>query len=124
MDPRFQARRGGRGAEISGKKNSNTHPYSINKLSTKTNTQKLLFLNTIIYEKRTRRSFKSSKSSTIESKLNVEAISFSTYNIKESVKKLFSILFQRLVLTTFIAENAYFVVAVETGRVSTSLTIL
>ena len=35
---------GGRGADISGKKNSNTHPYSINKLSTKTNTQKLLFL--------------------------------------------------------------------------------
>ena len=28
--------------EISEKKNSNTHPYSINKLSTKTNTQKII----------------------------------------------------------------------------------
>ena len=118
------------------------HPFSINKLSTKINTQKSLFLNilrykhlpnknkrhetllflyTIIYEKETRRS---SKSSMIESKLNVEAISFSMYNIKEFVKKSFSILFQVLVLTTFVAENARSVVAVETGRVSTSITIL
>ena len=104
MNPGFQA-----GVpEISRKKNSNMHPYSINKLSTKKNTQKslflnilkynhlpkknkrhetLLFLNTIIYEKGTRRSFKSSKLSTIESKLNVETISFSMYNnIKESVE--------------------------------------
>ena len=117
------------------------HLYSINKLSTMTNTQKSLFLNilrynhlltktkdtklyTIIYEKGTRCSFKFSKSSTIEFKLNVEVISFSMYNIKESVKKSFSILFQRLVLITFITENARFVVVVETGRVSTSLTIL
>ena len=31
------------------KKFSNTHPYSINKLSTKTNTQKSLFLNILRY---------------------------------------------------------------------------
>ena len=37
------------GPEISEKKNSNTHPYSINKLSTKTNTQKSLFLNILRY---------------------------------------------------------------------------
>ena len=60
----------------------------------------------------------------IEFKLNVEVISFSMYNIKESVKKSFSILFQMSILTTFIAENARFIVVVETGRVSTSLTIL
>ena len=60
----------------------------------------------------------------IESKLNVEAISLSMYNIKESIKKLFYILFRRLVLTTFIAENVCSIVAVETGRLSTSLTIL
>ena len=45
MDLRFQAR----GPEISEKKISNTHPYSISKLSTKTNTQKLLFLNILRY---------------------------------------------------------------------------
>ena len=38
------------GPEISKKKKiSNTHPYSINKLSTKTNTQKSLFLNILRY---------------------------------------------------------------------------
>ena len=37
------------GLEISEKKISNTHPYSINKLSTKTNTQKSLFLNIFRY---------------------------------------------------------------------------
>ena len=36
---------GGGGAKISEKKISNTQPYSINKLSTKKNTQKSLFLN-------------------------------------------------------------------------------
>ena len=40
---------GGGGPEISEKKNSNTHSYSINKLSTKTNTQKSLFLNILRY---------------------------------------------------------------------------
>ena len=40
----FQAREVGDKQKIN-KKNSNTHPYSINKLSTKTNTQKSLFLN-------------------------------------------------------------------------------
>ena len=45
MDLRFQAR----GPEISEKKISNTHPYSISKLSTKTNTQKSLFLNILRY---------------------------------------------------------------------------
>ena len=40
----------GGGPEISKKKKiSNTHPYSINKLSTKTNTQKSLFLNILRY---------------------------------------------------------------------------
>ena len=39
----------GEGPEISKKKNSNMHPYSINKLSTKTNTQKSLFLNILRY---------------------------------------------------------------------------
>ena len=42
MDPGFQARGVG---DKQRKKFSNTHPYSINKLSTKTNTQKSLFLN-------------------------------------------------------------------------------
>ena len=38
------------GSEISKKKKfSNTHPYGINKLSTKTNTQKSLFLNILRY---------------------------------------------------------------------------
>ena len=37
------------GPEISQKKFSNTHPYSINKLSTKTNIQKSLFLNILRY---------------------------------------------------------------------------
>ena len=37
------------GPEISETKNSNSHPYSINKLSTKTNTQKSLFLNILRY---------------------------------------------------------------------------
>ena len=41
MDLGVQAR----GAGDKPKKNSNTHSYSINKLSTKTNTQKSLFLN-------------------------------------------------------------------------------
>ena len=41
MDPEVQAR----GAGDNRKKNSNTHSYSINKLSTKKNTQKSLFLN-------------------------------------------------------------------------------
>ena len=45
-DPGFQAK----GLEISEKKkNSNTLPYSINKLSTKTNTQKSLFFNILRY---------------------------------------------------------------------------
>ena len=49
----------------------------------------LLFLNTLSMKKGIRCSFKSSKSSIIESKLNVKAMSLSVYNIKESVKKLF-----------------------------------
>ena len=44
-DPGFQAG----GVEDKGKKNSNTLPYSINKLSTKTDTQKSLFLNILRY---------------------------------------------------------------------------
>ena len=60
----------------------------------------------------------------IESKLNIETISFSIYNIKEFVKKLFYILFRRLVSTTFIAENARSVIAIETRKVNTNLAIL
>ena len=60
----------------------------------------------------------------IKSKLNVETIFFSMYNIKESIKKIFSILFRKLVLTNFIAENARSIVAIETGRVSKNFTIL
>ena len=46
MDTRFQAGGGG-GQRKAKKKISNTHPYSIKKLSTKTNTQKSLILNII-----------------------------------------------------------------------------
>ena len=48
MDPGFQVG----GSKISGKKKktiSNTHPYTINKLSIKTNTQKSLFLYILRY---------------------------------------------------------------------------
>jgi hypothetical protein len=58
----------------------------------------------------------------IESVLNIVAISFSIYNIKESVKNLSLILLQNLVLTIFLAENARSVIAVETGKVSRSTT--
>ena len=44
-DPGFQVG----GPEISKKKISNMQPYGINKLSTKTNTQKSLFLNILRY---------------------------------------------------------------------------
>ena len=47
-NPGFQAGGGG-GVEISEFFFSNTHPYSINKLSTKTNTQKSLFPNILRY---------------------------------------------------------------------------
>ena len=46
-DSGFQAE--GVGDKQKKKKNSNTHPYSINKLSTKTNTQKSMFLNILRY---------------------------------------------------------------------------
>ena len=49
MDPGFQAGGGGGGTIYKRKKISNTYPYSINKLSTKTNTQKSLFLNILRY---------------------------------------------------------------------------
>jgi hypothetical protein len=52
--------------------------------------------------------------------LIVATTSLSMYTIKESVRNSSSILLRSLVLTLFMAENAYFVVAVETGRVSTS----
>jgi hypothetical protein len=42
------------------------------------------------------------------------------YTIRESVINSSSILLRSLVLTIFIAENARYIVAVETGRVSTS----
>ena len=45
-DAEFQAEGAG---DKRKKKISNTHPYSINKLSTKTNTQKSLFLNILRY---------------------------------------------------------------------------
>jgi len=55
----------------------------------------------------------------IESMLIVAATFLSMYTIGESVKKSSSILLRSLVLTIFFAENARFVVMVETGRVST-----
>ena len=45
MDRGIQVRRAKINEKKKKSKNSNTHPYSIKKLSTKTNTQKSLFLN-------------------------------------------------------------------------------
>jgi hypothetical protein len=56
----------------------------------------------------------------IESMLTVTITSLSMYTIRESVTNPSLILLRSLVLTIFIAENARFEVAVETGRVSTS----
>jgi hypothetical protein len=56
----------------------------------------------------------------IEFVQSVVAISFSIYNIKESIRNSYAILLRSLVLIIFMVENAYFVVAVETGRVSRS----
>jgi hypothetical protein len=86
---------------------------------------KYVFHNTLnfsqnTYQNGTRRVFESRKLSMIESLLNVAATSLSMYTIRESVKNSSSILLRSLVLTIFIAENARSVVAVETGRVSTS----
>ena len=100
--------------------------HSFNKPSTKKYT-KLLFLryyNAIIYENGTRRLFKSSKSSMIEFILIVAMMSLSMNNIIASDKNASSILLQRSILMTLIAENVRFVVALEKGRVSTSLTTL
>jgi hypothetical protein len=54
----------------------------------------------------------------IESVLSVAVISFSMYNIKESVKNLSLILLRNLVLMIFMAKNTHSVVAVEMERVS------
>jgi hypothetical protein len=54
----------------------------------------------------------------IKSILSVAAISFSMYNIRESVKNSSSILLRNLVLMIFMAENAHSIVVVEMGRVS------
>ena len=100
--------------------------HSFNKPSTKKYT-KLLFLryyNAIIYENGTRRLFKSSKSSMIEFILIVAMMSLSMNNIIVSDKNASSILLRRSILMTLIAENVRFVVALEKGRVSTSLTTL
>jgi Na+/pantothenate symporter len=56
----------------------------------------------------------------IESLLIVAATSLSMYTIEKSVRNSSSILLRSLVLTIFMAENDRSVVAVETGRVSTS----
>ena len=45
----FKPGGGGGGREAKKRKKSNTHPYSINKLSTKKNTEKSLFLNILRY---------------------------------------------------------------------------
>lgn len=58
-------------------------------------------------------------SSIISSVENPVAISFSMYINKQSLRNPSSILFRSLVLTSFIAENARSVVAVETGKVRT-----
>ena len=60
----------------------------------------------------------------IEFVLIVTAMSLSMNNIKVFDKNLSSILLQRSVLMTFIVENARFVVAAETGIISTSLSTL
>ena len=109
------------------KKIETPNKHSFNKPSAKKNTQNYCFLryyNVVIYENGTRRLFKSSKSSMIESVLIVAAMSLSMNNIIAFVKNSSSILLRMSVLMTFIAENAHSVVAVETGRVSTSLTTL
>jgi len=72
------------------------------------------------YQNGTRRVFESRKPFMIESMLIVATTSLSMYTIEESVKNSSSILLRSLVLTIFMAENARSVVAVETGRVSTS----
>jgi hypothetical protein len=59
------------------------------------------------------------KSSIIESVVTFIAISLSIQSTKQALKNPSSILFRSLVLTSFIAENARFEVAVETGKVRT-----
>ena len=59
-------------------------------------------------------------SSMMSSVENPTANSFSMYINKQSLRNPSSILFLSLVLTSFIAENARSVVAVETGKVRTS----
>jgi hypothetical protein len=56
----------------------------------------------------------------IESMLIVAATSLSMYTIRESIRNSSSILLRSLILTIFMAENDCSVIAVETGRVSTS----
>jgi hypothetical protein len=58
----------------------------------------------------------------IESVLNVTAIYFLMYNIKESTRNSLSILLQNLILMIFMVKNAHSVVTVEIGRVSKSTT--
>ena len=73
------------------KKIETPYKHSFNKPSTKKNTQNYCFLryyNAVIYENGTRRLFKSSKSSMIESVLIVTAVSLSMNNIIASDKKL------------------------------------
>jgi hypothetical protein len=72
------------------------------------------------YQNGTRRVFKYRKPSMIEYMLIVATTSLSMYTIRESIRNSSSILLQSLVLTIFMAENARFVVTVETERVSTS----
>ena len=119
--------RGGRSINQKKKIFETPNKHSFNKPSTKKNTQNYCFLryyNAVIYENGTRCLFKSSKSSMIEFVLIVAAMSLSMNNIIASDKNASSILLQRSILMTLIAENVRFVVALEKGRVSTSLTTL
>ena len=81
---------GVRGGRSINKKNFEIpNKHSFNKPSTKKNTQNYCFLkyyNAVIYENGTRRLFKSSKSSIIESVLIVAAMSLSMNNIIASDK--------------------------------------
>jgi hypothetical protein len=75
------------------------------------------------YQNETQRVFISRKPSMIEYILSVTTISFSIYNIRESVRNASLILLRSLVLMIFMAENAHFVVTVKTRRVSRSTII-
>ena len=90
QNPRTEPGLGVRGGRSINKKNFEIpNKHSFNKPSIKKNTQNYCFLryyNEVIYENGTRRLFKSSKSSIIESILIVAAMSLSMNNIIVSNK--------------------------------------